>query len=144
MGIWPTFRGKLIGSFPPGFTLPNSTSATAVPPSVPGNQDSSRAGALPASQPRVNGRPFISTTTYGLPVAAIACTSASCCPGRLMSLREDASPESAAGSPTTTTVTADALAALTAAPNPEVHLHPVSPPCAYFTFAPPHPALTPF
>src|SRR5450631_2876278 len=130
MGICPTLRGKLIGSFPPGFTLPNSTSATASPPSVPGYHDSSSAGALSASQPMVSGRPFISTTTYGLPVAAIACTSANCCPGRPMSLRDDASPESAAGSPTTTTVTADAWAALTAAPNPEVDVQEVSQPCA--------------
>src|SRR6266487_3161599 len=130
MGIWPTLRGKLIGSFPPGSTLPNRTSATAPPPSVPGNHDSSSAGALSATQPRVSGRPFISTTTYGFPVAAIACTSACCWPGRLMSLREDASPESAAGSPTTTTVTSDACAALTAAPNPDVDVHAVSQPCA--------------
>ena len=45
-------------------------------------------------------------------------------------LREDASPESAAGSPTTTTVTADAWAALTAAPNPAVDVQEVSQPCA--------------
>ena len=36
-----------------------------------------------------------------------------------MSLRDDASPVSAAGSPTTTTVTAAACAALTAAANPD-------------------------
>jgi len=59
---------------------------------------------LSASHGIVSGRPFISTTTYGLPVAAIACTSASCWPGRSMLLRDDASPLSAAGSPTTTTV----------------------------------------
>ena len=45
-------------------------------------------------------------------------------------LRDDASPESAAGSPTTTTVTSDAFAALTAAPNPLVEVHEVSQPCA--------------
>ena len=53
-----------------------------------------------------------------------------CCPGRLMSLREDASPESADGSPATITVTADALAALTAAPKPAVDVQEVSQPCA--------------
>ena len=110
--------------------MPNSTSATALPPSVPGNHDSSSAGALSASHPMVSGRPFISTTTYGLPVAAMACTSASCWPGRLMSLRDDASPESAAGSPTTTTVTSDAWAALTAAAKPDVDVQEVSQPCA--------------
>src|SRR5450755_4937853 len=135
MGIWPTLRGKLIGSFPPGFTLPNSTSATALPPSVPGNHDSSRAGAWSASQPMVSGRPFIRTTTYGLPVAAIAWTSASWSPGRSMLLREEASPVSAAGSPTTTTVTSDAWAALTAAANPVVEVQEVSQPCAYVTVA---------
>jgi hypothetical protein len=45
-------------------------------------------------------------------------------------LREDTSPLSAAGSPTTTTVTSDALAALTAAPNPLAEVHEVSQPCA--------------
>jgi hypothetical protein len=45
-------------------------------------------------------------------------------------LREDASPESAAGSPTTTTVTADALATLTAAPDPAAEVQEVSQPCA--------------
>ena len=75
-----------------GLTFPNRTSATASPPSVPGYQASSSAGALSASQGMVSGRPFISTTTYGLPVAAIGWTSASCWPGRSMSLRDDASP----------------------------------------------------
>ncbi len=70
----------------------------------------------------VSGRPFISTTTYGLPVAAICCTSASCCPGRSSAVREDASPVSPAGSPTTTTVTSAACAAATAAPKPPVSL----------------------
>ena len=65
-----------------------------------------------------------------MPVAAIAWMSAVCCPGRLMSLRDDASPESAAGSPATTTVTADAWAALTAAANPEVDVQEASQPCA--------------
>src|SRR2546421_1360497 len=74
IGICPTLRGKDIGSLPPGLTLPNRTSATASPPSVPGYHDSSSAGALFASHGIVSGRPFISTTTYGLPVAAICCT----------------------------------------------------------------------
>ena len=60
----------------------------------------------------------------------MAWMSAVCCPGRLMSLREDASPESEAGSPATITVTAAAWAALTAAPNPEVDVQEVSQPCA--------------
>ena len=53
---------------------------------------SSSAGALAASQSIVSGRPFISTTTYGLPVSAIACTAASCWPGRPSIVRDDASP----------------------------------------------------
>jgi len=76
-------------------------------------------------------------------VAAIAWMSAVCWPGRPMSLREDASPESAAGSPATTTVTAAALAALTAAPNPDVDVHAVSQPWAYVTVACGAAALTP-
>src|SRR5436190_22194570 len=116
-GICPTFTGNDMGSLPPGSFLPNRVSATASPPSVPGYQDSSKAGALSASQPMVSGRPFISTTTYGLPVWAICCTSASCWPGRSRFVREEASPLSDEGSPTTTTVTAAEFAALTAAPN---------------------------
>ena len=115
--------GNDIVSLPLGSNLPNSTSATALPPVVPGYHASSSAGAFAASSGIVSGRPFISTTTYGLPVAAICWMSASCCPGRPMSLRDDASPESPAGSPTTTTVTAAFCAAWTAAPNPLVSLH---------------------
>src|SRR5580693_1696936 len=122
IGICPTFTGNVIGSLPPGSTFPNRTSATASPPSVPGYHASSSAGALAASQSIVSGRPFISTTTYGLPVFAIACTSASCWPGRSSLVREEASPVYAAGSPTTTTVTAEACAAETAAPKPPVEV----------------------
>ena len=78
----------------------------------------------------VSGRPFISTTTYGLPVAAMALTSASCCPGRPILLREDASPVSAAGSPTDDDGHVRCPAALTAAPNPVLEVHEVSQPCA--------------
>ena len=60
----------------------------------------------------------------------MAWMSAVCCPGRPMSLREDASPESAAGSPATITVTADALAALTAAAKPDADVQEVSQPGA--------------
>src|SRR5580693_5835800 len=136
IGICPTFTGNVIGSLPPGSTFPNRTSATASPPSVPGYHASSSAGALAASQSIVSGRPFIITTTYGLPVLAIACTSASCWPGRPSIVRDDASPLSEDGSPTTTTVTAADCAALTAAPNPDVDVQLVSQPCAYVTVAP--------
>src|ERR1700729_1229454 len=123
MGICPTSRGNDIGSLPLGLTFPNRRSATASPPSVPGYQDSSSAGALSASQGMVSGRPFMSTTTYGLLRAAICWMSCSWLPGRSMSLRDDASPLSPAGSPTTTTVTAEDFAAVTASPNPVVSLH---------------------
>src|SRR3984885_7391198 len=128
-GIWPTSTGNDMVSLPLGLTLPNSRSATASPPSVPGYHASSKAGALSASHEMVIGRPFISTTTYGVPVAAIACTSASCWPGRSISLSEDASPASEDGSPTTTTATLAALAAATAAPNPLVSVQVASHPC---------------
>ena len=71
----------------------------------------------------VSGRPFIRTTTYGLPVAAICWMSWSWLPGRSIIDRDDASPLSPAGSPTTTTVTAEACAAVTAWSNPVVSLH---------------------
>ncbi len=123
IGTWPTLTGNDIVSLPLGLTFPNSTFATAVPPVVPGYHASSIAGAPPAcvvgsppSSGIVSGRPFISTTTYGVPVAATCWISASCCPGRSRLVREDASPESPAGSPTTITVTAEFFAADTADP----------------------------
>ena len=42
-------RAKLTSSLPPGFTSPKRTSATAVPPSRPGYQDSRIAGTRSAS-----------------------------------------------------------------------------------------------
>ena len=77
---------------PPGLTLPNSTSATALPASTPGNQASRMAGEEAATFVSVSGRPLNSTTTNGLPVALIASMSCCCLPGRPMSLREAASP----------------------------------------------------
>ena len=52
---------------PPGLTLPNSTSATALPASMPGNQASRIAGDAASTFESVSGRPLKSTTTNGLP-----------------------------------------------------------------------------
>ena len=51
-------RGQLTGSLPPGFTSPKRTSATALPPSVPGYQASRMAGTCSAAQRISSGRPF--------------------------------------------------------------------------------------
>ena len=40
MGIWPSRRGNVTGSLPPGLTLPKTTSATAGPAWTPGNHAS--------------------------------------------------------------------------------------------------------
>ena len=63
----PSARGNDTGSLPPGLTLPNSTSATALPASMPGNQASRIAGEDAATFDSVSGRPLKSTTTNGLP-----------------------------------------------------------------------------
>ena len=66
MGICPTLRGHANGSFPPGTASPNSRSAAAFPPSVPGYHISNNAGACSAAQFTSSGRAFISSTTTGL------------------------------------------------------------------------------
>ena len=68
---------------PPGLTLPNTTSATALPASTPGNHASRMAGASSSTLPSVSGRPLKSTTTNGLPVALMRSTSSSCSPGQV-------------------------------------------------------------
>ena len=65
-------RGNDTGSFPPGFTSPNTTSATAWPAWTPGNHASRIAGASSITSSSASGRPLNSTTTNGLPVALIA------------------------------------------------------------------------
>ena len=79
-GRWPTERGIVIGSLPPGFTSPNSTSATARPVSWPRYQHSKIAAAFSARLRIDSGRPLNTNATIGLPVAAIASTSSSCWP----------------------------------------------------------------
>src|SRR5262249_22407101 len=68
--------GQLTGSRPLGFTLPNSTSATAAPASVLPWYAIRSALALPAG-PRPSGRPAMTTTMTGFPVAWSAAMSAS-------------------------------------------------------------------
>ena len=98
--------------------MPNRTSATALPPSTPGNQASSIASARLATLVRASGRPFISTSTSGLPVAARRLTRCACSPGSVMSERAAASPLWPAASPTTATITSDFCAAAIASANP--------------------------
>ena len=53
IGTWPTVRGQLNGSFPPGATSPNSRSATAAPPWVPGYQIAGGAGGARTHDRRI-------------------------------------------------------------------------------------------
>ena len=92
MGTWPSRRGNVTGSLPPGLTSPKTTSATAGPACTPGNQACRIAGASPTMFSSASGRPLKSTTANGLPVALIAAMSSSCLPGRSSVLRESASP----------------------------------------------------
>ena len=52
--------------------MPKSTSAAALPASMPGNQASRIAGDFAATSVNVSGRPLNKTTTNGLPVAAMS------------------------------------------------------------------------
>ena len=70
--------------------MPNSTSATALPASVPGCHASRTAGAESSQPAMMRGRLLTRTTTNGLPVAAIAVIRFSCASGSVMSLREPA------------------------------------------------------
>src|SRR5258708_32154293 len=110
--------GKDTGSLPPGLTLPNRTSATALPACTPGNHASRIAGDLAATSASVSGRPLNSTTVNGLPSAAIRSISSCCWPGRSMLLRDVASPLISRVSPSASTTWSAALAAATAWSNP--------------------------
>ena len=101
-------------SLPEGLWSPNSTSATALPPSVPGNQASSRALACSCSHSSASGRPFISTSTSGLPVALSALISSRWVSGTLMRARLEASWAMPWDSPTTATTTSAWRAVATA------------------------------
>ena len=75
------------GSFADGFASPNRTSATAFPISVPRYHACMIAGTLSANEAIASGRPPISTTTTGFPVACTARTSPSCAPGNPIKAR---------------------------------------------------------
>ncbi len=66
MGTCPTFLGKVIESFPEGFTAPYKTSVIAGPASVPGNHTFKIASANCDSSVRANGLPVNNTKTIGL------------------------------------------------------------------------------
>ncbi len=61
--------GQVVGSRPPGSACPRSTSASAAPPSCPGNQVSSTA-ATSSRHGSSTGDPALTTTTvFGLAAA---------------------------------------------------------------------------
>ncbi|MNJ54356.1 hypothetical protein D3C77_497920 [compost metagenome] len=86
----------------------------ALPPSVPLNQVSRMASACSRSQVSDSGRPFISTSTSGLPVAFRALISSRWAAGISREVRLEDSWDMPRDSPTTATTTSDCLAALTA------------------------------
>src|SRR5690242_3756503 len=110
--------GNDTGSLPPGLTLPNSTSAVALPACTPGNHASRMAGDLAATLVRVSGRPLNSTTVNGLPSAATRLISSCSWPGRSMLLRDVASPLISRVSPSASTIWSADWAAATAWSNP--------------------------
>ena len=67
-------------SLPDGFSWPNTASATARPPSMPGLKPSRIAAARLAEGGSTSGLLFTSTTTIGLPVFSSASSSATCPP----------------------------------------------------------------
>src|SRR4051794_23860403 len=91
-GIWPAVLGQVLVSFPPGLKSPNSTSAMADPPCAPGQLAQRIAGTFFAGQLIAIGRPFINTSTTGVPVAWIAWIRSSCRPGRSRLVRDLSSP----------------------------------------------------
>src|SRR5207248_8515484 len=93
--------GQLIGSLPAGLTLPNRTSATAVPASVLPWYAISTAFAFSA-EPSPTGRPAMTTTITGLPVASSAVMRA-CWSGASAGAGLSPRPSAYAFSPTATT-----------------------------------------
>src|SRR5574337_2189161 len=83
----------------------------------------------------VSGRPLISTTTTGLPVATMALARPSWCPGRPSCERLLPSPNRVSSSPTTSTTTSASAAAFTAGAIPETSSPVTSTPRAYVTAA---------
>ncbi|MND99660.1 hypothetical protein D3C80_920500 [compost metagenome] len=86
----------------------------ALPPSVPLNQVSRIASACSFSSRIVSGRPFINTSTSGLPVAFRARISSRWFSGMFRSVRLDDSWDMPRDSPTAATTTSASLAAFTA------------------------------
>ena len=105
MGTCPRLRGKVTLRRPLGLASPKRSLATASPPIVPGYQASSTASESSTSSLMSSGRPFISTSTMGCPVAAILFSSSLCTSGILMEVRLAASPLQSQGSPSTITTT---------------------------------------
>ena len=103
-----------MGSRPEGLFSPNSVSATACPPSSPGNQASSMAGMFSCSHTAVTGRPLWITSTTGVPAARTAFTKSSCRPGRSSETRSKFSPQVSVLSPTHTIATSASRAIPTA------------------------------
>src|SRR6266850_321410 len=136
MGICPTARGNVTGSRPLGFTSPKSTSAVAFPDSTPRYQSSTIAATCSAAHSRIKGRPFMSTSTTGVPVAATASSSCCCTPGRPRYARLAASPLMSCRSPSTRIATLARRAAATASANPAVDVSSIPAPRAYTTSVP--------
>ena len=63
-----TERGKVVVSLPHGTALPNRTSATASPVSLPPNHTFRIEGMCSLSQFKIKGRPVNRSSTTGLPV----------------------------------------------------------------------------
>ena len=114
-GTCPTCRGHVNGSRPAGETSPTSAAATASPPRVPGYQTARIAGTFSCAQRRSSGRPDITTSTTGVPVATRRCSCSSCRPGSSRVLTDAASPIWFWRWPATTITTSDSAASSTAA-----------------------------
>src|SRR5438477_442056 len=84
----------------------------------------------------MRGRPFMSTSTTGVPVAATASNSCSWTPGNPSDERLAASPLMSPRSPSTRIATLACRAAATASANPAVALSSMPEPCAYTTCVP--------
>ena len=108
---WPPgWSGMPIGSLPVGLTRPESTPASAAPPSSPGMKAWITAAHRSANPPSEYGRPEMTTSTVGVPVARTASTSSACSPGSVRSTESHPSPDvsrpkSPARSPTASTAT---------------------------------------
>ena len=91
------------------------------------------AGTCSAAHSIVSGRPFIRTSTTGVPVAATASSSCSCTPGRPIIERLAASPLISPRSPRARIATLACRAAATASAKPAVDESSIPDPCAYTT-----------